>query len=435
LIRSCTPHAAIAETRKETNPISYIKVGQEDSQPIDWIGSWWPTVAAGAVRLGVTVLIAIYLAMYFELDEPHWAGWTVFSVSLATRASSIQKSTWRVLSTILGGAVSILLMDNFAQSTFAYAVALALWLGIMTYFSSLERGLGSYGFALLGYTVPIVTLGNVETPLLIFDTVVNRCSALILGIGCAHVSSVLLARGATAIRRDISNAVEAAAQACADWVEASRDISVCRSPPIGTVLELDRHIADALTEQPSLRLGAHTTCRVPSLLLRLIAGRLHRLHLCDDNGPNGRLDRIVAAARSFEQYPGYGFRSAGTRPLAMDRDTPQATRNALRTIIAISLVNAVGDAGIDLLPFQKFWGRGHAPARHDEFPAGRGIPHDRCKIIWIHAGLRRQIAGVIDGDAEHAADRFLVARHRVEIMPTSTKKLALAAVISVTESA
>jgi uncharacterized membrane protein YccC len=41
-------------------------------------------------------------------------------------------------------------MDNFAQSTLAYDIALALWLGIMTYCSSLERGLGSYGFALMG---------------------------------------------------------------------------------------------------------------------------------------------------------------------------------------------------------------------------------------------------------------------------------------------
>jgi uncharacterized membrane protein YccC len=219
--------------------------GDGEKIHLGWISLWWPTEAAGAVRLGVTSLIAIYLAMYFELDEPHWAGWTVFSVSLATRASSIQKSTWRVVSTILGGAVSILLMDNYAQSTFAYAVALALWLGIMTYFSSLERGLGSYGFALMGYTVPIVTLGNVETPLLTFDTAVNRCSALIVGIGCAYVSSVLVARGSTSIRGDISNAVEAAAHACADWVEASRDISVWRSPPIGTVFELDRRIADA----------------------------------------------------------------------------------------------------------------------------------------------------------------------------------------------
>jgi hypothetical protein len=29
--------------------------------------------------------------MLLELDRPEWAGWTVLSVSLATRASSLQK--------------------------------------------------------------------------------------------------------------------------------------------------------------------------------------------------------------------------------------------------------------------------------------------------------------------------------------------------------
>jgi uncharacterized membrane protein YccC len=194
----------------------------------DPMSRWWPTEAADAVRIGVTSLTAMYLAMYFEVDEPHWAGWTVFSVSLATRASPIQKSTWRAFSTILGAAVGIVLMDNFAQSTLAYDIALVLWLGIMTYCSSLERGLGSYGFALMGYTVPIVTLGNVETPLQTFDTVVSRCSALILGIGCAYVSSVLVARGTSVVRHDLSNTAAAAARDCADWIEASRGMSVWR---------------------------------------------------------------------------------------------------------------------------------------------------------------------------------------------------------------
>jgi uncharacterized membrane protein YccC len=68
----------------------------------------------------------------------------------------------------------------------------------------------------MGYTVPIVTLGNVETPLQTFDTVVSRCSALILGIGCAYVSSVLVARGTSVVRHDLSNTAAAAARDCAD---------------------------------------------------------------------------------------------------------------------------------------------------------------------------------------------------------------------------
>jgi uncharacterized membrane protein YccC len=129
----------------------------------------------------------------------------------------IQHSFWAV--------VSIVLMDDLAQSTLGYDVALALWLGLMTYFASLEQGLGSYGFALMGFTVPILTLGNVEAPLNTFDTAVSRCSEPILGVGCAYVSSVLVAHGTQVIRRDSANAIEATAQDCAARDAACHEVS------------------------------------------------------------------------------------------------------------------------------------------------------------------------------------------------------------------
>src|SRR5262249_12785192 len=79
-----------------------------------------------------------------------------------------------------------------------------------------RRGLGSYGYAVMAYTVPIVTLGNVETPLNTFDTGVARCSELILGVGCAYISSVLVARGTSAVRRELIDSVKAVAQDCVE---------------------------------------------------------------------------------------------------------------------------------------------------------------------------------------------------------------------------
>jgi Fusaric acid resistance protein family len=68
---------------------------------------WWPTEAASALRLALTCIAAIYLAMLLELDRPEWAGWTVLSVSLATRASSLQKSLWRAVSSIIGCVIAL----------------------------------------------------------------------------------------------------------------------------------------------------------------------------------------------------------------------------------------------------------------------------------------------------------------------------------------
>src|SRR6202050_3305153 len=76
---------------------------------------WWPTEAVRAARLALTSVGAIYLAMLLELDRPEWAGWTVLSVSLATRASSLQKSLWRGVSSIIGCRIPGALVAEFSH--------------------------------------------------------------------------------------------------------------------------------------------------------------------------------------------------------------------------------------------------------------------------------------------------------------------------------
>src|ERR1700759_814841 len=105
-----------------------------------------PTEAVSAARLALTSVGAIYLAMLLELDRPEWAGWTVLSVSLVTRASSLQKSLWRAVSSIIGCGIALALTANFAQSTLAFDAAVALWLALLTVPASMERGQRSYGF-------------------------------------------------------------------------------------------------------------------------------------------------------------------------------------------------------------------------------------------------------------------------------------------------
>src|SRR5271155_5882668 len=84
---------------------------------IEHLRVWWPSEAFYAIRLGLTSILAIYLSMLLELQKPEWAGWTVLSVTLATRASSLQKSLWRAGSTIIRCVLALTLTANFAHST------------------------------------------------------------------------------------------------------------------------------------------------------------------------------------------------------------------------------------------------------------------------------------------------------------------------------
>src|SRR5271156_5792729 len=238
---------------------------------------WWPTEAVRAARLGLTSVAAVYLAMLLELDRPEWAGWTVLSVSLATRASSLQKSLWRAGSSIVGCVIGVALTANFAQSTLAFDAAIALWLSLLTAAATLERGQRSYGFALMGYTVPIVTLGNVDQPGLVFQVAVDRCSTLLLGIACAHASSVLVASGVGEVSSSLADRLDATATACGEWLRAVQRGDNIPGPPVSQVLALDLALADAFTEQPSLQTGRRAVNDAPIRLLHLLAiGLLER---------------------------------------------------------------------------------------------------------------------------------------------------------------
>nr|WP_321985867.1 FUSC family protein [uncultured Lichenicoccus sp.] len=310
-----------------------------------------PAEALDAVRLGLTSIVAIYLAMMFELQTPSWAGWTVLSVSLATRASSLQKSRWRAVGSILGAAVAISLVALFAQSTLAFDVALALWLALAAAASSMEHSQRSYGFALVGFTVPIIALNNFNQPDLVFQLALDRCSTLLLGIGCAHVSSVLVAPSARVASRSLATQMEAAVSACIRWSDVPDD-TPDRLPPLRTVLALDSAISDAFTEQSSLRTGGRVVAEAPIRLLRFLAVEMLRRRLGPRSAdpaallgenfgtPARQLRRVGAAARLLRSGRRVGRSFAPLRPLDIDRDGRGALKTGTRTAVAISLANA-----------------------------------------------------------------------------------------------
>ncbi len=313
--------------------------------------AWWPQEAAYSVRLALTSIFAMYLCMLFELNTPEWAGWTVISVSLATRANSLQKSLWRAVGTIIGAAVALAMVDAFAQDTLAFDIALALWLAFVTFMATIQRGLRTYGFALMGYTVPIVTLNDVQQPSMVFYTATDRCATLILGVACSYASSVLVARGVRSVRRALAGTMDRAVEDCARWAHAERGRPPGDSPPISTVLNLDTAIFDAFTEQPSLRTGGKAVAEAPITLLHLLTAAMLRTRLSERTDIRALLGADIAAdesewehldtaRRDLRSMERRSSRRVPAKPLALDWDGTKAVRNAMRAVLAVSLTNA-----------------------------------------------------------------------------------------------
>ncbi|RJG14065.1 FUSC family protein [Pseudomonas cavernicola] len=149
-----------------------------------------------AVQFAIKTLLgaglALWCAIRFGLEQPQWALMTAVIVAQPLSGMVVQKGLARLLGTLIGTAMAVLIMALFAQTPWLFLLALAGWLGLCTAASTLLRSAWSYSFVLAGYTVAIIGLPAIGHPLTVFDQAVSRCTEISLGIICATVVNALL---------------------------------------------------------------------------------------------------------------------------------------------------------------------------------------------------------------------------------------------------
>ncbi|ESY85345.1 fusaric acid resistance protein [Mesorhizobium sp. LNHC220B00] len=149
----------------------------------DWIFAL-RTVSAG--------MIALLAAYALKLDHPQWAMMTVFIVAQPVAGMVLAKGFYRLLGTLAGGVAAIGITTAFGTGPWILVTALAVWIGICTFVSSLLRNPEAYGATLAGYTAMIIGLPAFGQPHLVVDLAVARCTEIVLGIVCAGLTSRLI---------------------------------------------------------------------------------------------------------------------------------------------------------------------------------------------------------------------------------------------------
>lgn len=152
--------------------------------------------SAQAVQFAIKTLLAGGLALWcafrFGLEQPQWALMTAFIVAQSLSGMVVQKGLARLLGTLIGASMTVLLMALFAQAPWLFLIAVALWMGLCTAASTMLRSAWGYAFVLAGYTVAIIGLPAISQPLTVFDQAVARGTEIALGILCATVVSAVL---------------------------------------------------------------------------------------------------------------------------------------------------------------------------------------------------------------------------------------------------
>ena len=156
----------------------------------DALATWGPPLTFG-LRLWASVCLALYVAFWLQLDNAYWAGTSAALVCQPRLGASLRKGWFRMIGTIVGAIVIVVLTACFPQDRLLFLGGLALWGGVCAGAATLLRNFAAYAAALAGYTAAIVAgdqlgaVGGLNGDA--FMLAVTRVSEICIGIVSAGI--------------------------------------------------------------------------------------------------------------------------------------------------------------------------------------------------------------------------------------------------------
>lgn len=173
----------------------------------------------------IAAMLAYYIALSIGLDQPSWAIITVYIVSQTSVGASLSRCLYRLVGTVIGAGMTVLIIPTFVNSPVFCSVVLTGWITFCLYLSFLERTPRAYGFVLAGYTASLIGFPAVSDPGAIFNIAIIRVQEIMIGIFCAALLHryVLPARISGMFNRQLSQTLLAARRRIADTLAGKTD--------------------------------------------------------------------------------------------------------------------------------------------------------------------------------------------------------------------
>jgi uncharacterized membrane protein YccC len=294
------------------------------------------------LRLSASVCLALYLAFWLQLDSAYWAGTSAAIVCQPSLGASLRKGWFRLIGTVLGALIIVILTACFVQNRGAFLIALALWGAGCTLVATLLRNFASYAAALAGYTAAIIAsaeLGATGGPdAQVFMLAVYRASEISIGIVCAGAVLALTDFGGARRRLALLLAPLAGeiagrfAGALAEGGPERPDAQSVRRELIRRVIALDPAIDQAIGESSELRYQSPLLQRAVDGLFGALAGwravANHLTRLPKNRELQHEVDEVVQRV-PLRAGLEYGEPRWLADPLGMRRTCQQAVRALL----------------------------------------------------------------------------------------------------------
>jgi uncharacterized membrane protein YccC len=281
-------------------------------------------LSAGPVAFGVrvwaSVCLALFVAYVLQLENPFWAGTSAGIVCQPSLGASLRKANFRLVGTLLGATVALLLMAGFPQSRYGFFLLLAAWCGLCGFAATILQNFASYAASLAGYTSVIIAADAIGNPNDTFLLAVSRGAEISLGIVCAGIVLVLTGRG---------SARERAATTIADIARLTGlglrrtcerpggDSSPGRRALIARASALSGLLDETVGESPDLRIHSKSMqAAVDGLFAALSGWRMVATHM----------ETVPAAQAARDAAPALAALPPGPAIVVTARSSPAETR-------------------------------------------------------------------------------------------------------------
>ncbi|WP_017348703.1 FUSC family protein [Pantoea sp. A4] len=140
----------------------------------------------------LAAFLAFYTALELNLDKPAWSLTTVYVASQLYSASTVSKSVFRFLGTVLGGLFVLLVYPATVQHPVMFSLSISLWVALCLFLSLRDRTPKGYIFMLAGYSAAIMGFPDVTQPGAITYTVISRIEEITVAIVCSSLVHSLI---------------------------------------------------------------------------------------------------------------------------------------------------------------------------------------------------------------------------------------------------
>jgi uncharacterized membrane protein YccC len=338
--------------------------------------------AVFSLKTFAAAMLAVFIAFKVPLPQPTWAMLTVYVVSQPLAGMVVSKSIFRVVGTVVGAAMSLVLVDLFADTREVFLLALALWIGCCTYVAVYLRDApAAYGAMLSGYTTAIIGVPAALAPLTAFDLAWARCLEITLGIGCATlVSQIVFPRTVgDVLQATIDNAWSDARQWTIDVLRGQADAAsglTDRRKLVGDIVRLETLRAHAVFDTPAIRAAEMAVRHLQARLMMLMSVLV---------GVHDRLSIL-----------------SGERPETVAALRPLLDRVAMRVMPALSTMGGVeadNDAALEQEALDReIMGR---------LPAFTALQQDRDQLLLYSILLRLDDVRTLCREVQQIRDRIL----------------------------